>query len=101
MHISSSSQSSIALLKDVLAYGRLTDPPPLLYPLAYPLTTPIPYPYAYWGGLWVSQRVWGGRGAELVNQPPYEVVEHRIIVMFSNKRSQAKVATVYFSIDSI
>ena len=35
----------------------------------HPPTTPIPYPYTYWGSLWVSQRVWGGRGAELVNLP--------------------------------
>ena len=64
--ISSSSQSSIATLKDVLADGRLMSSPPLplLHPLAHPPTTPIPYTYR--GGLWVRQRVWGG-GGELVN----------------------------------
>ena len=59
----SSSQSSIAALKNVLADGRLTSSPPLpptTHPLSHPPTTPIPYPYTYWGGLWVSQRVWGG-----------------------------------------
>ena len=44
LHISSSSQSSIAVLKDVLAYGRLTSSPPLppLHFLAHPpfLKTP-------------------------------------------------------------
>ena len=60
MHISSSSQSSIAALKDVLAYGRLTSSPPLplpLHPLAHYLY-PIPIPIGAVCG-W-SQRVWGG-----------------------------------------
>ena len=60
---SSSSQSSIAALKDVLAYGRLTSSHPLRSPpftLWRTVTTPIHYPYTYWGGLWVRQRVWGG-----------------------------------------
>ena len=64
MHISSSSQSSIAALKDVLAYGRLTNSPPLSPPSpsgAVP-TTPIPYPYTYWGGLWVKPEGVGGGG---------------------------------------
>ena len=59
----SSSQSSIAALKNVLADGRLTSSPPLpptTHPLSHPPTTHIPY--TYWGGLWVSQRVWGGKG---------------------------------------
>ena len=47
MHNSSSSQSSIAVLKDVLAYGRLTSSPPLppLHPLAHyrPPQYPIPH----------------------------------------------------------
>ena len=58
--VSSSSQSSIAKMKNFLADGRLTSsqpPPPPLHPLAHPPTTPIPYPYTYWGGLWVRQRV--------------------------------------------
>ena len=59
MHISSSSQSGIATLKDVLAYGRLTSSPPL--PPGALLTTPIPYPYTYWGGLRVKP-VGGGGG---------------------------------------
>ena len=32
-------------------------------------TTPKPYPYTYRGGLWVRQKVWGGRGGELLNLP--------------------------------
>ena len=71
VHISSSSQSILAALKNVLADGRLTSSPPLpptTHPLLHPPTTPKPYPYTYWGGLWVSQR--GGLGgAELVNLP--------------------------------
>ena len=56
---SSSSQSSIAALKNVLEDKRLTSSPPLpptTHPLLHPPTTPIPYPYTYWDGLWVSQR---------------------------------------------
>ena len=54
--------------------GRLMSSPPLpptTQPLSHPPTTPLPYPYTYWGGLWVSQWVWGGggRGAQLVNLP--------------------------------
>ena len=59
---SSSSQSSIAELKVVLAYGRLMSShplPPPLHPLVHPPTTPIHYPYTYWGGLW-GARGWGG-----------------------------------------
>ena len=66
LHILSSSQSSITALKNVLADGRLASSPPLpptTHPLLHPPTTPIPYPYTYWGGLWVSQRVWGGKGS--------------------------------------
>ena len=59
VHISSSSQSSIAALKDVLAYGRLTSSPPPSPSGAQP-TTPIPYPYTYWGGLWVKPEGVGG-----------------------------------------
>ena len=66
-HISASSQSSIAALKDVLAYGRLTSSPPLPPPSrsgALPII-PIPYPYTYWGGLWVNpEGVGGGGGRE-------------------------------------
>ena len=61
--ISASSQSSIAALKDVLAYGRLTSSPPLPPPLhalahyrppLYPISIPIGAVCGW------SQRVWGG-----------------------------------------
>ena len=42
-HISSSSQSSIAALKDVLAYGILTSSPPLPPPFTLWRTTDRPY----------------------------------------------------------
>ena len=75
VHISSSSQSSIATLKNVLADGRLTNSPPLpptTHPHSHPLTTPytlslyllgrsVVEPEGVGGG--------GGRGAELVNLP--------------------------------
>ena len=69
--ISSSSQSSIAAMKNFLADRRLTSSPPLppLHHLAHPPTTPIPYPYTYWGGLWVRQRVWGGEGRRAHQSP--------------------------------
>ena len=39
-------------------------------PSGAPPTTSIPYPYTYWGGLWVSQVLYGGGGeAELVYLP--------------------------------
>ena len=65
VHISSSSQSSIAALKDVLAYGRLTSSPPLPSLPPTPSGAPtvpytLSYPYTYWGGLWVRQRCRGG-----------------------------------------
>ena len=46
--------------------GRLSSPPlpPTTHPLLHTPTTPIPYPYTYWGGLLVSQRVWGGEGVQ-------------------------------------
>ena len=50
MPISSSSQNSIAAMKNFLADGRLT-------PSGAPTNHPILYPYTYWGGLWVRQRV--------------------------------------------
>ena len=73
VHILSSSHSSIAALKDVLAYGRLMSSPHLPPPSpsgALP-TTPIPYPYTYRGSLWVKpEGVGGGRkGAKLINLP--------------------------------
>ena len=47
---------------------KITDAQPCLPPTPSPSgslpTTPIPYPYTYWGGLWVSQRVWGGEGEQ-------------------------------------
>ena len=58
-------------------------------PLSHPPTTPIPYLYTYWDGLWVSQRVWGG-GAELVNQPLYVGVEHRI-KLAANAQCQIRI----------
>ena len=97
---SSSSHNSIAGLKNVLADGRLTSSPPLpltTHPLSHPPTTPIPY--TYWGGLWVSQRVWGGggRGAELINQPPYVGVEHRI-TLAANEQCHIRIPFILFSI---
>ena len=73
VHISSSSQSSIATLKNVLADGRLTSSPPLPHTThrMHPPTTLIPYPYTYWGSLWVSQRVggWVGKGSRASQTP--------------------------------
>ena len=55
VHISSSSQSSINAMKNVLADGRLTSSSPLP-PTTHPLDAPTdhPYPYTSWGGLWVT-----------------------------------------------
>ena len=55
------------------------------------------YPYTYWGSLWMTQRVWGGRGAELVNQPPYVGVEHRII-LGANAQCLIFIPFILFSI---
>ena len=66
--ISASSQSSIAALKDVLAYGRLTSSSPLPPPHTlwrthdHPYSGLFPYPYTYWGGLWVKPEGVGGGG---------------------------------------
>ena len=69
-----------------------------------PSFAPTNHPYTlsiyllYWGGLRVSQRVWGvGRGAELVNQPPYVVVGHRIILA-ANGQYQIGIPFILFSI---
>ena len=72
-HISSSSQSSIAALKDVLAYGRLTSSPPLPPPFTLWRTTDHPYTISlYLLGRSVGEARGcggGGKGAELVNLP--------------------------------
>ena len=63
---SSSSQSSIAALKDVLAYGRLTSSPPLpLHPLAHyrPPLYPIPIPIGAVCGLARGCGGGGGKGS--------------------------------------
>ena len=46
----------------------------------------------------MSQRVWrGGRGAELVNQPPYVGEEHRIILA-ANAQCHIHTLFILFSI---
>ena len=70
VHILSSSQSSIAALKNVLADGRLTSNPPLppphtLFRTHQPPLYPISIPIGAVGGCGGG----GGRGAELVILP--------------------------------
>ena len=64
VHILSSTQSSIAALKDVSAYGRLTSSPPLPPPPS-PSGAPTDHPYTYWGGpVGAPEGVGGGGGGK-------------------------------------
>ena len=39
-----------------------------------PSFAPTDHPYTYWGGLWVSQRVWGAEGVQSssIRHPMYK-----------------------------
>ena len=106
VQIPSSSQSSIAVMKNFLADGRLTSSPPLPptmhTPPGAPTTTPIvAYTlFLYLLGRSVGEGA-GGRGAELVKPPNLILTQSLRLTYTCGKRAEYSLSSVFTLFHSV